>query len=121
MALRDHRSSLRASLRAEYGIDLRAVLNDPDSNLLDLADLVVWLPPGCAFWRDAGGPAAITAEQRDIRRVRFAITQLEYAFRGSKGARPKPDPEPPYASERTAKADAMAEKAAAHKARQRGR
>ena len=84
----------------------------------ELADLVAWLPPGCAFWLDVGGPAALTLEQRELRRVSYWLRVLDYRERGSKGEKPKPEPEPEYAEERRRVDDAMNKKAAAYMRRQ---
>lgn len=66
----------------------------------DLGDLVVWLPPGCAFWTDFGGPVALSLEARELRHIAYWLRVLDYRHRGSKGERPKPSPEPDYAHER---------------------
>lgn len=113
-----HESSVRASLRAVYGVDLRQVMSDHTVTVLDLADLVLWLPPGCAFWMDFGGPAALSMEVRELRRVGYWLRILEYRERGSKGEKPKPDTEPEHAAERQARQDQMSRKAAAHMRRQ---
>lgn len=84
----------------------------------ELADLVAWLPPGCAFWRDVGGPAALTQEQAELRRVSYWLRVLDYRERGSKGEKPKPDPDPEYADERRRADDVMNKKAAAYMRRQ---
>lgn len=112
-----HEGALRASLRAVYGIDLRAYVAD-GSGALDLADLVAWLPPGCALWMDFGGPTALSIEARELRRVSYWLRVLDYRERQSKGEKPKPDPEPEFAHERRAKRDAVARKADAFMRRQ---
>jgi hypothetical protein len=96
-ALNDHESALRASLRAEYGIDLRAELSRPDVVLTDLADLVAWLPPGCAFWRSFGGPNALTEEVHALTAIEFRLRVADW--RETKGSKPKPPQVPPYAHE----------------------
>lgn len=81
-------------------MDLRVVLLGGDVSPSDLADLALWLPAGCALWQDVGGPAALSMEQRELRRVQFLLRVLDYRHRQSKGEKPKPDPEPEYAHER---------------------
>lgn len=90
-------------------------------SLRDLADHVYWLPPGCQLWVSVGGPLAITPEQRALRAVEFDLRVLEWRMRKSKGSKPQPLPEPPYAHEREAKAALMDRKAAAYAERQRRR
>lgn len=68
----------------------------------DLADLVQWLPAGCAFWMDVGGPAAVSHEVRELQHLAYWLRVLDYRERGSKGEKPKPIPPPPYAHERRA-------------------
>lgn len=85
----------------------------------ELADLVVWLPPGCALWMDVGGPAALTMEARELRRVSYWLRVLDYRERGNKGEKPKPDPEPEYAHERRVQEDTMKRKAEAYLRRQK--
>lgn len=109
---------MRAALRAHYQIDLRAVRRDHSMTPFDLADLAVWLPAGSALWEDVGGPSSISAESRELRRVLFMLRVLDYRERGSKGEKPKPDPEPDYAHERRAKESATKGKAAAYRRRQ---
>lgn len=85
---------------------------------LDLADLVVWLPAGCAFWMDVGGPASMSNEARELRRVSFWLRVLDFRERGSKGEKPQPDPEPLYAHEKRVERSAMNRKAQAFLRRQ---
>lgn len=99
---------MRASLRAVYGIDLA---ERRSMRPRELADLVQWLPAGCAFWLSVGGPAALTMEARELRRVTYWLRVLDYRERNSKGERPKPDPEPEYAHERRARQEAATRKA----------
>jgi len=85
----------------------------------DLADLVVWLPPGSMFWRATGGPAALTPVERELREVGYWLRVLDFRERGSKGEPPKRAPEPKWAHERQAATTATNRKAAAYLARQR--
>ena len=113
VALAHHAGALRASLAAVYGIrDYR------ECTPTELADFVAWLPQGSALWRSFGGPAALTVEQHELRRVTFMLRVLDFRERGSKGEKPKPDPDPQYAHEKRAKKDAMTRKAAAYQRRQ---
>lgn len=87
----DHRGALRASLRAEYLVDLR----NPGMCLYDLADLVAHLPPGCALWRSTGGDYAWTQEAHMLASVELGVRGLQWQHAGNKNA-PKPEPwEPP--------------------------
>lgn len=116
--LRLHRGALRASLSEVHRVNLSGLLDDPGTNWLDVADLVAWLPPGCALWRSVGGPASLSEEAREMRLLEFRLRVLDWRFRGSKGKRPEPIPDPPYAHERRKADDAMRRKAEAHKRRQ---
>src|SRR5699024_7976653 len=88
------------SLRAVYGIDLR----NPGMRWDDLADLVAWLPPGCALWRDTGGPLAWSEEVRMLSVVELRLRQSQWQAAGD---RMKPQPEqwepPPFKSDQRAK------------------
>lgn len=84
----------------------------------ELAEYVVWLPAGCAFWKDVGGPASLSDEVRELRTVQFWLRVLDYRERGSKGEKPRPDPDPQWAHERRLQAETMTRKAAAHMRRQ---
>lgn len=108
-----HGAALRASLRAEYGVrDIRA------ESLSDLADMVGWLPPGAALWRAFGGPLAISLEVRELRRVGYWLRVLDYRERGSKGEKPKPDPEPELAGKARVEESHAERQAAAYRRRQ---
>ena len=86
--------------------------------VLDLADLVAWLPAGCAFWMSAGGPAALSREVREMRRVGFLLRVLDFRLRGSKGQKPKPDPEPEWEHEKRERQAVIERKAEAFLRRQ---
>lgn len=107
---------MRASLRAVYGVDLRSARLSMSA--LDLADLVAWLPAGCAFWMSVGGPASLSREARELRRVGFLLRVVEFRFRGSKGQKPKPDPEPAWEHEKREQQALMSRKAEAFLRRQ---
>lgn len=117
MALAHHEGSLRASLLAEYGLRLAEARTWPAR---EVADLVEWLPLGCAFWQDMGGPAAISMEVRELRHASYWLRVLDYRERGSKGEKPKPHPEPEWAHERRAQQSAAQRKADAYRRRQKG-
>lgn len=86
---------------------------------MDLADLTMWLPAGCAFWMDFGGPAALTQESRELRTVTHWLRVLDFRHRGSKGERPKPTPDPDFAHERRQREAVMNRKAESFLRRQR--
>ena len=99
-ALVEHEGALRASLRAEYGIDLR----NPGMGWHDLADMVRWLPAGCPLWQATGGPLALSTEVHAILAVRHGTDVLAWQNTGimqhkPRGKAPKPMPDPPYAAE----------------------
>lgn len=73
-ALYEYEGALRASLRAEYGIDLR----NPGMNVLDLADMVGNLPPGSALWRAVGGPMGYSAEAQLLVAVEYRLHVLQW-------------------------------------------
>lgn len=61
----------------------------------DLADLVVWLPPGCALWRATGGELAWPVEMHGLASIDVNVRGLIWQGAGNKNA-PKPEPwEPP--------------------------
>ncbi|BDZ40827.1 hypothetical protein GCM10025865_01260 [Paraoerskovia sediminicola] len=84
--------ALRASLRAEYGVDLRS----PGMGARDLADLTANLPPGCALWRAIGGPMAWSDEVHMLSAVEFRLRVLAWqkTEAGSKN-RDRPEPNDP--------------------------
>jgi len=97
-ALAYHRGALRASLRAEYQGDL----DDPRMGAWALADLVNWLPAGCALWRSTGGPAAWTVEEHWHARVELRLRELLWSkTEDGKANRNAPEitPYPRYAHE----------------------
>ena len=116
-ALVEHEGALRASLQSEYGVRLAA----HDYGVLELADLVANLPPGCALWRATGGPLAWPDVSHLLARVEYGIRVLGWMKTedGSKGRnQPKPIEPPPLAAEVAAEQAAMDAKAEAWKRRQ---
>lgn len=87
---------MRASLQSVYGIRLAA----HDYGVLELADLVANLPPGCALWRAAGGPLAWSDEAHLLARVEYGVRVLAWMKTedGSKGRKPPEALEPPRAA-----------------------
>lgn len=110
---------MRAALRAEYGLDLREVIEQRTMRCSDLGDLVVWLPAGSVFWRSIGGPASISATERELREVAFWLRVLDYRERGSKGEQPQRTPEPRWATDEKVQQSAESRKMAAYMARQK--
>jgi hypothetical protein len=89
-ALDDHEGALRASLQAEYGIRLlRDGRTDPARSPCELGDLVAGLPHGCALWRAAGGPIALTDEAHLLREAIYRLEVIDWHNAGSKGTAPK--------------------------------
>lgn len=87
-----HPDALRASLRAEYQVDLR----HPGMSLMDLGDLVAWLPPQSALHRAEDpegwqwGPAEMLAALA-VDEIRY----MEYLYlmgAGFKGKHKPPKP-----------------------------
>lgn len=117
-ALTHHRGALRASLKAEYGINLRG----HGLTLVELADLVAWLPAGCALWVSIGGPLGWSHEATLLNEVEFRLRVLAWqgTADGSKNHNQPVRVEPPkYAHEREQEAQALAGKADAWERRQR--
>lgn len=77
-----------------------------------VADLVAWLPAGCALWRAIGGPAAVSDVVRAVQMLDYSVRVLDFhAGRHGKGAKPKEPKTPPFAHEKRA-ADAKARRKA---------
>lgn len=118
-ALNEHEDALRASLQAVYGIRL----SQHDYGVLELADMVAHLPPGCALWRVAGGPLAWSDEVHMLARVEYGVRVLTWMKTedGSKGVKPpKPEVPPTPGSEvkaEEARTNARADAWAARQAR----
>lgn len=109
----EHEGALRASVRAEYGMDLR----DPGVTLLDLADLVAGLPPGCALYRAIGGPLAWSDEVHMLAAVEFRLRVLAWQKTddGSRGRnQPKPIDPPKSVYEKQAEQRELSRRAQAY-------
>lgn len=108
-AIAEHRGPLSASLMAEYG----QRLSTPSVDALELADLVVSLPPGCAFWRSWGGPMARSVEEKALHLIDYRLRELmrqNYKTNGGKGGEdPKPIEDPPAAGAVKAEEQRMSE------------
>lgn len=108
-AVVEYRGPLSASLLAEYGVRLSA----PNVDALELADLVVHLPPGCAFWRAWGGEMARSVEEQALLTVEFRLREMmhqEYRNNGGKGGqKPEPIKPPPLAAKATNEQAKMSE------------
>ena len=116
-AYAEQRDALRASLLAVYGM----TLSTPGCGLLELADLVAHLPPGCALWRAAGGPLAWSDEVHMLAKVEHGLRVLAWQKTedGSKGRKPPKPLEPPTpAGQVRATVEAQSAKAKAWEERQ---
>ncbi|WP_248240556.1 hypothetical protein [Microbacterium kunmingense] len=121
-ALDDHEGALRASLQAEYGIRLlRDGRTDPERTPSELGDLVAGLPHGCALWRAAGGPIALTDEAHLLREAIFRLEVIDWHNGGSKGTPPKRIDLPRPAHEVRKEQAKQTAKAERHAARQKRR
>lgn len=116
-AYRDHEGALRASMREVYGVtDLRA------EGFVRLADLVRWLPRGCALWRSMGGDLSLTEDAHVLRLVEYQLRVLvwQQTQDGQKGRnQPKPPTAVPWAQERKAEASHSSRQLAARERRER--
>lgn len=106
----EHPGALRASLQAVYGIKLSA----HGYGVLELADLVAHLPPGCALWRASGGPLAWSDEVHMLARVDHGLRVLAWMKTedGQKGKNPPKSEEPPLAAGQVRQEEARAEQKA---------
>ncbi len=117
-ALEHHRGPLRASLRAEYGIDL----DHPGCGATALAEYTAELPPGCALWRSIGGPLAWTTEATVLHALDYRLQVLAWMqTEDSRKNRNRPEPHQPpaFAHEKRADEQRYASRAAAWRARNR--
>lgn len=117
-ALWEHEGALRASLRSEYQMDLRR----PGVGLLDLADLVVNLPPGCALWRATGGPRAWSEEMHLMNAILHRLDIMTWQHTGMmqqkpRGKAPEPISPPPFKGQEDAKTAVIENKRARREAR----
>lgn len=85
-------------------------------SVADLADLTLWLPPGAALWIAVGGPMALSTDQRLFTTIEFRLRVLDW--RKTKGTKPVPPTDPPYAHERAEKVETIRRKADAYLRRQ---
>jgi len=110
-ALHSHKGALLASFRAEYHLPIVG----HGLTLTEFADMVAWLPPGCALWRSIGGAMAWSEETHMLNMVEFRLRVLYWVQTkdGEKGAnQPTPTKVPPYVHEKESEAvktDARAE------------
>lgn len=77
-----------------YGIRLAA----HDYSVLELADLVAHLPPGCALWRASGGALAWSAEMHKLAQIEHGVRVLAWQKTEDAQAKPPrnaPKPEEP--------------------------
>lgn len=93
----NYRAPLLASLQSEYRIGLH------DRPMHEVADMVAWLPPGCALWRAVGGPLSLSSTDELLMFVDFRLRYL--LWQGTKDGqsnrnRPDPPKTPPYADAR---------------------
>lgn len=100
-----------------YGIRLA----QHDYGVLEIADLVAHLPPGCALWRAAGGPLAWSDDVHMLARVDYGVRVLAWMKTedGAKGRNaPKPEEPPVPGNEAKAEEARMNARAEAWAARQ---
>lgn len=117
-ALHKHKGTLRASLLAEYGLNLERGMS-----VIDLADYTAALPHGCALWRAIGGPMSLTPEAQLLNHIEWRLQILAWIQTedGSKGRnQPKAPQSPPYTDEKQAE-DAHAQRQSAARARREAR
>lgn len=105
---------MRASVRAEYGVaEIRTL------RVFELAELIEWLPDGCALWRSSGGPRSITNEAHLLRMLDYRLQVL--AWQQTEDAKhkrnqPKPPQPIPFAGEKAVE-EAHAQRQAAARRR----
>lgn len=90
--MRDHAAPLSASFLATYRERLWVALRV--WGVLEVADLVAHLPPGCAFWQAVGGPRAWSDDQHMLMLIEFRLRELQWQGAGNKSA-PRPEPRKP--------------------------
>lgn len=70
--------------------------------LSDLADMVAWLPAGCAFWRSVGGPMSLSEGDHLARLIDYRLRLLVWMKTEDaqhKRNQPKPPEQIPYSGE----------------------
>lgn len=121
-ALHEQESALRASLQAEYGIRLLrhgGGRTEPPRTPIELAELVVHLPPGSALWMATGGGSALTTEAMLLREAIYRLEVLDWHAHDPKNPkRPERIPLPKPAHEVADETLAVSAKAAAWQQRQ---
>ncbi len=75
---------------------------------VEVADLVVALPAGCAFWQATGGPLAWSDTQHMLVRIELRLREMMRQTAG-KGPKPEPLKPPPFAREAEAEAERVSE------------
>lgn len=125
-ALADHEGALRASLQTHYGLRLLSDgRTEPERDLMELADYVAHLPPGCALWRETGGVLALSEESLFASEVVHRLDWLLWHKGEGKGPKPERIPMPRPAAELRAeareKSKSTASKAQRHAERVRRR
>lgn len=113
---------MRASLLAVYGIRLATVRSQMGA--LELADLVAFLPDGCALWRSTGGPRAWSEETHLLNLVEFRLRVLDWRKTSdAKTGNRKPElhKPPAHALEKRSEQSKQSTRAAAWEARQNRR
>ena len=105
-------------MQAVYGLRLSTIRDA--YTLGEVADLVSWLPAGCALWQAVGGPAAMSVEGHELRAIEYRLRDLAWMEAGGKKAGRRPDPPKPipFAHEKRAAESEMNRKAAAYLRRQ---
>ncbi|MEE6280144.1 DUF5361 domain-containing protein [Georgenia sp. MJ170] len=92
MLLRRHGGALKADLRREYQVDILDLYRGL-IGIEDVADLVAYLPPGSAVWREHGGPAAWTDAVAMGAQVEHAVRMAHWArTEDAKHNRNRPEP-----------------------------
>lgn len=111
---------MRASLQAVYGIRLATARTQ--FGALELADLVAYLPDGCALWLEVGGSRAWSPESHLLNMVEFRLRVLDWRkTKDAKSGVNKPElhKPPPLAGDREAVEAKTSARAAAWEDRQR--
>jgi len=111
---------LRASLQAAYGIRLSTVR--ANLGALELADLVAFLPDGCALWQSIGGSRAWSPEMHLLNHIEWRLQILDWRkTKAGKDGRNQPvlTKPPALAEEREAAQSKTSRRASAWEERQK--